>query len=1251
MRPSSHTPGHSLDRSQRLPVCRSWLARSVFFAWVGAVAPLRAETVLSLPDLQGGAGDTVVVNVSLTNGDAVTALQLDLPLGGQLQYVTGSARLTARAVDHAVSARVVHNDTLRIVTYSGTSSPFTGSSGPVCTLALVLGRVPGTYALTPTDGVAGGQNSTNVLTRSVPGSIVLLAPQIVVSADSLAYTRTIVGNSQDLSFSVANVGTSGLHLDSMVAVPAVAYQVVAGWQADLGPGQTTSATVRFAPPARGSFRAVVQVCSTDPDQPRIDVGLAGPGYRVNELHLDPLSVRSGTDAALVFRINNQEPFTAFQFDLGLPGPASLLPGSARLSARSQGHSVGASVLADGRVRVVGYSANGAPFSGSDGVIGQVGVHVEGLGGWYSISVSGVTIADSGGINVVSDVFGTSLRIAAGDIGSGPQVDFGRVSVLDTGRVELPLGNAGDDTLTITQVVPSDPSTCWVPVPLPLQLPPGTQTTLPVRFHSGTKGTFTGRLLFRSSDPDEDPYVVPFAAVAFTPHTMSVSVARSSQTGRPVLGVSIDNYEPFTAFQADLVLPAGLGLDEAAALLTTRSQGHTLHLRSLGQGRYRLMAFSTVQAPFLGRTGPVAQLPLVGAEGTYPVTLAGVVIGDAASVNLLSGADIIADTVVVAAPDRPPTADAGTDTTIAPGAIVQLDGRASADPDGDALAYHWRAPGAVTLSDSTAPRPTCTAQRAGIYPLVLVVSDGLMDSAPDTIVITVSPPVLTWRVPVVVTPVTGDAALLELGLGQGASEGLDLDLGEAELPPVPPDEGFDARWLAPSPLAGLALDYRGLEAGAAGATWTLQLRVAPAGLPVTLTWDLAAFTGPGTLLLVDGATGGHNIRIDLRTRSSLQLATPGVTLLQVRYSPTVLYEFLYDVPAHWSLVSLPVSVADASLWAVLPSAISLFRFDGGYDAASTLTAGVGYWANMAAATQATVVGSAHADAALVRALPSHWSLVGPGGKPLEVSDLKARYPEVVSVYGYAGGYYEAATMVPGRGYWLNLSSPAEIDLSGRDTPVVRPVDEASAVPAGGMVWAEGSGGAQAIELGVAPDYVSELPPTPPAGAFDARVDVGGGIAALQVPSLDGVWPVRLQGGVVHLRWQVPANSGWSLQIGDTVAPLSGAGQLVVSEGAQVLLRHGASQPLTTALRGAYPNPFNPNTTIHYDLSEAAQVRLQVYAVSGQLVRGLVAAHQEAGTYRVAWDGLDAAGSAVGNGVYLAMFHAGDYRAVTRMVLMK
>ena len=96
---------------------------------------------------------------------------------------------------------------------------------------------------------------------------------------------------------------------------------------------------------------------------------------------------------------------------------------------------------------------------------------------------------------------------------------------------------------------------------------------------------------------------------------------------------------------------------------------------------------------------------------------------------------------------------------------------------------------------------------------------------------------------------------------------------------------------------------------------------------------------------------------------------------------------------------------------------------------------------------------------------------------------------------------------------------------------------------------------------------------------------------------------------------------------------------------------SSRPTEFALGPNYPNPFNPSTTITYQLARDQEVVLSIWNLAGQLVRQMVHAPQAAGHYSVTWDGRDAAGSLAANGIYLYQIRAGDYQSARKMVLMK
>jgi hypothetical protein len=111
-----------------------------------------------------------------------------------------------------------------------------------------------------------------------------------------------------------------------------------------------------------------------------------------------------------------------------------------------------------------------------------------------------------------------------------------------------------------------------------------------------------------------------------------------------------------------------------------------------------------------------------------------------------------------------------------------------------------------------------------------------------------------------------------------------------------------------------------------------------------------------------------------------------------------------------------------------------------------------------------------------------------------------------------------------------------------------------------------------------------------------------------------------------------------------------GSVTRSNPIEVLL--GARMPVPTEFAtNVYPNPFNPSTTISYDLPNEAFVSVVIYDAIGQEVRRLVSELTPAGRYRAQWDALDSQGRAVGSGVYIAKVEAGSFSSAQKMLLLK
>jgi hypothetical protein len=93
------------------------------------------------------------------------------------------------------------------------------------------------------------------------------------------------------------------------------------------------------------------------------------------------------------------------------------------------------------------------------------------------------------------------------------------------------------------------------------------------------------------------------------------------------------------------------------------------------------------------------------------------------------------------------------------------------------------------------------------------------------------------------------------------------------------------------------------------------------------------------------------------------------------------------------------------------------------------------------------------------------------------------------------------------------------------------------------------------------------------------------------------------------------------------------------------------PLTFQLHNAYPNPFNPITTLRYDLPEQANVNIIIYDMLGRQVRTLVNTTQDAGFKSVIWDATNDFGKQVSAGVYIYQIQAGEFVQTRKMVLLK
>jgi hypothetical protein len=145
-----------------------------------------------------------------------------------------------------------------------------------------------------------------------------------------------------------------------------------------------------------------------------------------------------------------------------------------------------------------------------------------------------------------------------------------------------------------------------------------------------------------------------------------------------------------------------------------------------------------------------------------------------------------------------------------------------------------------------------------------------------------------------------------------------------------------------------------------------------------------------------------------------------------------------------------------------------------------------------------------------------------------------------------------------------------------------------------------------------------------------------------------------GGTERMVVDVPSGSTcclavWKVDTGELAK--EGSYSLWVAPGVSGVEEPEATLPAVSRLVGAAPNPFNPRTTIAFELAVDGYCSLDVYDLQGRRVRSLLAEHHPAGRGEAVWNGLDDRGRRAASGVYLARFQAAGVNDLVKVTLVK
>ncbi|HPF35375.1 MAG TPA: S8 family serine peptidase [Candidatus Krumholzibacteria bacterium] len=307
---------------------------------------------------------------------------------------------------------------------------------------------------------------------------------------------------------------------------------------------------------------------------------------------------------------------------------------------------------------------------------------------------------------------------------------------------------------------------------------------------------------------------------------------------------------------------------------------------------------------------------------------------------------------------------------------------------------------------------------------------------------------------------------------------------------------------------------------------------------------------------------------------------------------------------------------------------------------------------------TLLGEADHSGILVDAGGGHSTLTAPDGS----WSLGGLYGGAYGVIATKAGWSTARTDVvladaeSLTGIDMMLSPVVETSYSaapGAAIPDNNPTGITSVitVPAG----ESGAVSAISVDIDITHTYQGDLiiTLTSPLGAVITLHNRSGGSA----DNVIGNWPETLDvDGPGSLDDVLGLSNGgdWTLRVSDNAGIDTGT---LVSWGlnftvpAAITAVDDDGLPRVTRLRGNTPNPFNPKTTIAFDLAADGPVSLEVFDTRGRLVRSLVDGRLQAGAHAVVWDGRDARGGSVASGTYLFRLRAGDVTEHRKMALVR
>ena len=573
-----------------------------------------ASNTITLSSVSGTPQTEVEVVVSLDNTDAITALELNIPLGEHLSYVDGSTVLaSSRSNGHLLTATQVQQE-LRICVYSLNLSALQGNSGELLSFRLKLGNEPATYTLTPSV-ILSDARGQSLDSHVQSGQVSILAPKLEILNPQIDYGHIPIRETYTQDLQLYNAGTLPLIIEDIVVNDPAFTPAQTALTIEVG--EVAYTTIQYAPTVRGAIQKEVVVTSNAINGKQMGTIVADP-FSVNELHVVGGSGIADNAVTISLKMNNMEPIVGMQCTFVLPEQLEYIGGSLSAnSSRSNGHQALASVKkfvekenqwydskGDTLVLML-YSMANQPLNGNDGEIATFQVRLNGNSGSYALTPRDVVLTNATAENMVSATSEGWVEIQSPQFSGDDYLSFGDWSITDDIVVNYVVRNHGDAPLEIERVTFLAQGYRVVST-MPLQINPWEESTMQIAYDPAAEGDFSTTMNIYTNDPTTRMKAVAVSGHVYEPNSLTIE-GKETSDGKYQLAISLDNYTDIVALQYDIHWRSDMTTSQAAFTPTARLQNHTYAIMPIGQDTYRVLIYSLVNSPIIGSSGELHQL--------------------------------------------------------------------------------------------------------------------------------------------------------------------------------------------------------------------------------------------------------------------------------------------------------------------------------------------------------------------------------------------------------------------------------------------------------------------------------------------------------------------------------------------------------------------------------------------------------------------------------------------------------------------